>query len=91
VQLRFILRRGLDDFRSASSTASAVGTGEGGFGATPQQSTIVLMSGRRLRKTAVSVSRLLRIVMENGWYHVMNRGIDCRLLFPDNKANEHFR
>jgi hypothetical protein len=38
VQLRFILRRGLDDFRSASSTASAVETGEGGFGAIPQQS-----------------------------------------------------
>ena len=29
--------------------------------------------------------------MENGWYHVMNRGIDARQLFPDNKANEHFR
>ena len=29
--------------------------------------------------------------MENGWYHVMNRGIDGRRLFPDNKANEHFR
>jgi hypothetical protein len=33
----------------------------------------------------------LRIVMENGWYRVMNRGIDARRLFPDNKANEHFR
>src|SRR5580704_15325909 len=29
--------------------------------------------------------------MENGWYHVMNRGIDGRQLFPDNEANEHFR
>jgi hypothetical protein len=29
--------------------------------------------------------------MENGWYHVMNRGIDARRLFPDNKAYEHFR
>ena len=29
--------------------------------------------------------------MENGWYHVMNRGIDARRLFPDNEANEHFR
>jgi hypothetical protein len=29
--------------------------------------------------------------MENGWYHVMNRGIDGRRLFPDNKVNEHFR
>ena len=29
--------------------------------------------------------------MENSWYHVMNRGIDARRLFPDNKANEHFR
>jgi hypothetical protein len=38
-----------------------------------------------------SVSRPLRIVMENGGYHVMNRGIDARRSFPDNKANEHFR
>jgi hypothetical protein len=37
------------------------------------------------------VSRPLRIVMENGWYHVMNRGIDGRRLFPDHQANEHFR
>jgi putative transposase len=29
--------------------------------------------------------------MENGWYHVMNRGIDGRRLFPDHSANEHFR
>jgi putative transposase len=29
--------------------------------------------------------------MENGWYHVMNRGIDGRRLFPDHQANEHFR
>lgn len=28
--------------------------------------------------------------MENGWYHVMNRGIDGRRLFPDDRANEHF-
>ena len=32
VQLRFILRRGLDDFRSASATASAVESGEEGLG-----------------------------------------------------------
>ena len=28
-----------------------------------------------------SVSRPLRIVMENGWHHIMNRGIDGRWLF----------
>jgi putative transposase len=28
--------------------------------------------------------------LENGWYHVLNRGIDGRQLFPDDRANEHF-
>jgi hypothetical protein len=32
----------------------------------------------------------LRIAVENGWYHVLNRGIDGRQLFPDEYANEHF-
>jgi REP element-mobilizing transposase RayT len=32
----------------------------------------------------------LCIAVENGWYHVLNRGIDGRQLFPDNRANEHF-
>jgi len=36
------------------------------------------------------VSRPLRIAVENGWYHVLNRGIDGRQLFPDEYANEHF-
>ena len=36
------------------------------------------------------VSRPLRIAVENGWYHVLNRGIDGRQLFPDDRANEHF-
>jgi putative transposase len=36
------------------------------------------------------VSRPLRIDLENGWYHVMNRAIDGRQLFPDDRANEHF-
>ena len=36
------------------------------------------------------MSRQLRIEVENGWYHVVNRGIDGRLLFPDARANEHF-
>jgi len=36
------------------------------------------------------VSRRLRIAVENGWYHVLNRGIDGRQLFPDDRANEHF-
>jgi putative transposase len=36
------------------------------------------------------VSRPLRIEIENGWYHVINRGIDGRQLFPDTHSNEHF-
>ena len=36
------------------------------------------------------MSRPLRIDVENGWYHVLNRGIDGRQLFPDDRANEHF-
>jgi len=36
------------------------------------------------------VSRPLRIAVENGWYHVLNRGIDGRQLFSDDRANEHF-
>ena len=36
------------------------------------------------------MSRPLRISVENGWYHVLNRGIDGRQLFPDDHANEHF-
>ena len=36
------------------------------------------------------MSRPLRIAVENGWYHVLNRGIDGRQLFPDDRANEHF-
>jgi len=36
------------------------------------------------------VSRPLRITVENDWYHVLDRGIDGRWLFPDDRANEHF-
>ena len=36
------------------------------------------------------MSRPLRIAVENGWYRVLNRGIDGRQLFPDDQANEHF-
>ena len=36
------------------------------------------------------MSRPFRIAVENGWYHVLNRGIDGRQLFPDDRANEHF-
>ena len=32
----------------------------------------------------------MRIAVENGWYHVLNRGIDGRQLFPDDHANEDF-
>jgi REP-associated tyrosine transposase len=36
------------------------------------------------------VARSLRIEIENGWYHVLNRGIEGRQLFSGNRANEHF-
>ena len=36
------------------------------------------------------VSRLLRIAVENGWYHVLNRGINGRQLFPDDHAKRAF-
>ena len=36
------------------------------------------------------MSRPLRITVENDWYHVLDRGIDGRWLFPDDRANEHF-
>jgi putative transposase len=36
------------------------------------------------------VSRPLRIEIENGWYHVISRGIDGRQLFPDDRSKEHF-
>jgi putative transposase len=28
--------------------------------------------------------------MEGGWYHVMNRGLEKRRIFPDERANQHF-
>ena len=36
------------------------------------------------------MGRPLGMAVENGWYHVLNRGIDGRQLFPDDRANEHF-
>jgi hypothetical protein len=89
VQLRFILRRDLDDFKNSSSTARAVETGEAGFGATPQQSTIRIDVGTAITQNRSSMSRPILIVMENGWYR--DRGSTGQRFFPDNKANEHFR
>jgi hypothetical protein len=43
-------------------------------------------SGTAIDANCNSVSRPLRILVEIGWYHVMNRGIDARRLFPDDKA-----
>ena len=42
-----------------------------------------------MRRICLSESSL-HIAVENGWYHVLNRGIDGRQLFPDDHANEHF-
>jgi putative transposase len=36
------------------------------------------------------MARALRIDVENGWYHVVNRGIEQRQIFPHPSANEHF-
>jgi hypothetical protein len=37
------------------------------------------------------LSESSRIAVENGWHHVLNRGIDGWQLFPDDRANEHRR
>ena len=36
------------------------------------------------------MARPLRIDLKNGWYHVLNRGVERRLIFPDEQANLHF-
>jgi REP element-mobilizing transposase RayT len=36
------------------------------------------------------MARPLRLDIEGGWYHVMNRGLEKRRIFPDQRANEHF-
>jgi hypothetical protein len=89
VQLRFNLRRDLHDFRSSSSTASAVETGEGGFWGRTSTINNCINVGTAITQNRSSMSRPLLIVMENGWYH--DRGSTGRWLFPSNKANEHFR
>jgi putative transposase len=46
--------------------------------------------GKELRIAFPAVARPLRIEIENGWYHVLNRGLEGRQIFPDNDANQHF-
>jgi putative transposase len=36
------------------------------------------------------VARPLRLDIEGGWYHVINRGLEKRQIFPDEHANLHF-
>ena len=36
------------------------------------------------------MARPLRIDVENGWYHVMSRGIERRTIFPDKSYCFHF-
>jgi putative transposase len=36
------------------------------------------------------MARSLRIDVPNGWYHVLNRGVERRQIFPDEQANLHF-
>jgi putative transposase len=38
----------------------------------------------------VVVARPLRLDIEGGWYHVVNRGLEKRRIFPDERANQHF-
>ena len=37
------------------------------------------------------MGRALRTNIENGWYHVMGRGLDSRGLFADDRDREHFK
>ena len=36
------------------------------------------------------MARPLRLDIEDGWYHVINRGLDKQRIFPDERANLHF-
>jgi putative transposase len=36
------------------------------------------------------MARPLRLEIEGGWYHVMNRGLEKRQIFPNEHANLHF-
>jgi len=36
------------------------------------------------------MARSLRIDVAHGWYHVLNRGVERRQIFPDEQANLHF-
>ena len=36
------------------------------------------------------MARSLRIDVPHGWYHVLNRGVERRQIFPDEQANLHF-
>jgi hypothetical protein len=36
------------------------------------------------------MARPLRLDIEGGWYHVINRGLEKRLIFPDERTNAHF-
>jgi hypothetical protein len=36
------------------------------------------------------MARPLRLDIEDGWYHVINRGLEKRQIFPDERANTHF-
>jgi len=36
------------------------------------------------------MARSLRIDVPDGWYHVLNRGVERRQIFPDEGSNSHF-
>jgi putative transposase len=36
------------------------------------------------------MARPLRLDIAGGWYHVINRGLEKRQIFPDERANLHF-
>jgi hypothetical protein len=36
------------------------------------------------------MARPLRLDIEGAWYHIINRGLEKRLIFPDACADAHF-
>jgi REP element-mobilizing transposase RayT len=36
------------------------------------------------------MARPLRLDLEGGWYHVINRGLEKRRIFPNERTNLHF-
>src|SRR5258708_40118509 len=48
----------------------------------------IALTGREI--ILLGMARPLRLDSEGGWYHVINRGLEKRQLFPDERTNLHF-